>query len=271
MLNENTNTEAGNAEEAPTLEGLIEALGGDQTKQPDSDNSENQDTNEGETTPPANDEDTLPNDEGDATSSNNDSGSTGTDDRGAQAFAKMRVENKNLQKMVEGIAEVLGIQDTKDPEAVNNAIKDKILEAQAKKAEVPKEMLARLQYLEEKDAAAEETNNRNAAFHQFQQVKSNFNLSDKELEAFATELQMAGLNPFANKLDLVKEYKNLHFDTLVQNEVAKAVANEMKRSTKASTQGTTPSSNQNPGGNNTGTEKITSVNELTNWFKSQTR
>lgn len=188
-------------------------------------------------------------------------------DKAGQAFAQMRTENKKFQTALKGIAEVLGVQDTKNPEEMINTLQALVTKAQAQKQGVPTELLQRLQTLEQRDQEYTSNQTRQAAYIGFQKVKDTFELSDSDLAAFADTLVAENINPFEQVIDLVSEYKLRNFEKIVAAAQAKGAQLEAERALKASTHSTTPSKTQ--GQANADTEKITSVAELNNWFSKQ--
>ena len=191
-------------------------------------------------------------------------------DKTAKAFAQMRIENKNLQKMIKGVAEVLGVQDTSNPESVTQALQQKIIEAQAKQQNVPPEMLARLQQLEEAQNETTQNQIRQQAYVGFQKVKDTFNLSNQDLEKFAATLQEKGVNPFDGPVDIMKEYKVHNYDRLIAEAEARGAQKEIERTTKAQNQGTTPNKAQGKASGD-GVEKINTVADLENWYDQQSK
>ena len=192
---------------------------------------------------------------------------TGADPKVAQAFAAMRVQNKNYEKIMNGIADVLGVKDTSNPEAVMGSLNDLILKAEAKKQNVPEELYKRLHTLEERDQLATQEEIRRTAYLGFQAVKDKHKLTDEQLNHFADELHGIGLNPFETQLDLVKEYRNLHFEDIVKQAVEEGARAEVERSTKAATHSSAPNPKKGQAGSDP--EKINSVAQLNAWFDNQ--
>ncbi len=241
--------------EEPTMDDFLSAFGVEANTAPEEGQPENEVVPEPETVTPAEEEAPPVLEEG--------------GDKTAQAFAQMRVENKKYQKMITGIAEMLGVQDVTNPEAVTQVIEQKLIEAEAKKQNVPPEMLARLQQLELHNQEYIQNQTRQVAYAGFQKVKDSFKLTNQEVEQFATALQQQGLNPFDKPLDLVKEYRVLNFDKLLADAEAKGAQAEIQRSTKAQNQGSTPNTKQGQG--DVDEVKITTVKDLDAWFDKQSK
>lgn len=183
----------------------------------------------------------------------------------AQAFAQMRIANKQQQQLLNKIAEVVGVKDTKDSNAVMEALQSLVLKAQSEKQGIPQEFLERLHTLESRDQEYQRQQAYLAAGRGFQTIKDKFNVTDDGLEAFAKELIQDGLNPYEQPLNLVQEYQNRHFDELIEQAVQRGINQEAQRSAKAGTHGSTP--NQSKGGtDDTSEKKINTVADLNKWL-----
>ena len=170
--------------------------------------------------------------------------------------------------MLQGVAQVLGLNDTTNPEALNEALQQKILEAQAKAQNISPEYLARLQTTEEKLAQYEQGEIQRNAYLGFQQVKTRFGLDDAQLQSFANELTADGQNPFEQPLDLVSTYISRNYDKLIEAAIQKGIQQEAERAAKATTHGTTPG--QKTSGPSAGEAgKVASIKDLENWFNTQ--
>jgi len=189
-------------------------------------------------------------------------------DKAAAAFAQMRVQNQRYAKVMKDLATVLQIEDTKNPEAVLNALNEKITELKAKQQGVPVEVLQRLQALEEENYAFTQDQIRRNTYLGFQAVKDTFELTDEELNAFADQLVAEGKNPFETPMDLLAEYRNLNFEALQKKAYEAGLRAEAERAAKAAGHSTQPGKTQGPRGDGK-EEKITSYSALTDWFKEQ--
>lgn len=186
------------------------------------------------------------------------------DQKAANAFAQMRVENTTLKKTLESVAELLGLTDVKDPDQLASSIKTKVLEAQAKQSNVPVEILQKLDRLQGLEQQFTETQLKTQAAVGFQGLVTQYGLNNDQLVAFAQELINNGMNPYEKQVDVVREYKILHYDELVSAAAEKARQEEAARAAKAASQSSTPGSTK--GGNPGGQGKINSVKELDNYF-----
>jgi hypothetical protein len=184
----------------------------------------------------------------------------------AQAFAQMRITNQQQQQLINQIAQVVGITDTKDHNAVLGALQGLVIKAQSQKQGIPEEILAKINRLEGMEQEYQKQQAYLAAGRGFQTIKDKFELDDEALEGFAQELIADGLNPYEQPIDLLNEYRNRHFDELMEKAVQRGIEQEAKRAAKAGAQGSTPSSTTG-GRADSEPPKINSVAELNKWLE----
>lgn len=241
----------------PTLEGLVEALGGPATP-PEAapavetpvETPPTEDTTlpVNEETPPVQDEPPAP----------------AVDAKAQQAFIHMRQQNKQYSNTIKGVASVLGI-DSNDEEAILAALNERIMANEAQKNNVPPELYARLQQLEARDQEYTALQKQQQVAAGFETVKTQFGLDQAALDKFAVALVQSGKNPLTMDVNLVEAYKLMHFDELQQKAIAKAVAEEQQRAIAAATHSTAPD-NRTGGGNPNEPGKVTSVRDLERFF-----
>lgn len=217
--------------------------------------------------PPADD---PPADSADSNDPPKDPPKPSADTKAGRAFAQLRVQNAQYQKTLNGIAKILGVTDTSNPDTLIAQLNKVILEKEAKDKNVPTELLERLQILEERDREYTQKQIMEYAYLGFQRVKDLFNLDDAGLQKFADELVAAGINPFETKVDVVREYKLLHFDELIQAAVEQGIKQEQERAAKAANHSTAPKPQKGPGQSGN-PEKITTVAQLNDWMNSQSK
>lgn len=186
-------------------------------------------------------------------------------DKAAQAFAQMRVQNKQYEKLLAGMAQVLGV-DAKDPESITQALNSKVTEAQAKQQNIPVDILNRLQQLEEQNSMFNQEQVRRQAYLGFQNVKNKFGLDDKALNSFAETLVADNMNPFESPLDLETEYIKRNYQTLVAQAEARGAQAEAQRAANANKNGTVPNPKQ--GQPLEEPDKITSISDLDKWLNN---
>jgi hypothetical protein len=246
----------------------------------ESDNTDNNNNSQSDEGTDSNTNDNLPNGSGantaddgadDNTADDNDANNQQALDadvkaqQQAHAFAAMRTANKQQQQLLNQIAQVVGITDTKDQDAMLKALQGLVIKAQSQKQGIPEEVLARLNVLEETNIEYQKQQAYLAAGRGFQSIKDTFKVDDAGLEAFARELIRDGINPYETPIDLMAEYKNRHFDDLIEQAVQRGIEQEAKRAAKAGAQSSTP--NQTSGGTDDSADtKIDSVASLNKWL-----
>lgn len=222
----------------------------------------------GDETPPADNGDDVPPADGDTPPAEGNTPPEGdtppaqppVNDKANQMFAAMRVENSTLKGTLQNVARVLGIEGSNDIAAMAEAIQAKALEAQAKQTNMPVEVLQKLERLEKLEHQFTSTQTQQQAILGFQKVAEQFKLDNDGVMAFAAELLQNNINPYETPVDLVREYRDRHWDQIVKAEVEAAVRAEQERAAKATSQGSEPGSNQ--GGTPGATDKINTVKDL---------
>ena len=206
------------------------------------------------------------NNEGNQTDANKNEGNDPTS-KSAQAFAAMRVELARKDKMLEGVASVLGI-DLKSKDSMDQ-LQTKLNEALAKKQGVSPEIMDKLNKFEQMEEQRNIEQVRNNAFMGFQKVKTQFGLDDAKLQEFANQLVAEGKNPFTTPLDLVTEYKLKNFEALLEQAKAQGAQEEIARAAKAGANASTPGTNQGAQDNSNDVQQISTVKQLNEWFNKQ--
>ena len=247
-----------------TLEGMVEQLGGTMPEDPPTDDNTNP-TDEGLEPGAQSGEGNEP---GGEPAQQQQQEPPDQAQQQQQAFIYMRQQNKRQADMLKGVASLLGIEhlNPADEGQLMTALQEKITANQAQQQNVPVEVLTRLQTLEAQNQQYEAAQRERDMTVGFQRVKDAFKLDQAALNQFAADLVNSGKNPMTQQVDMVREYKLLHMDELVEQAKRDAVAAEQARAAKASNQSTTPS-NQTGHQTGGGPEKVTSVRELESWFK----
>lgn len=186
-----------------------------------------------------------------------------------EAFANLRIQNKQMNDTLKGVAGLLGIEGAVESDAIMSALQAKILEKQAQTQNVPVELLQRLQTQEQQltqFTAQQRQRNIEAGF---EAVKTEYKLDATQMSKFADDLIAHGMNPFTTDVDLPRAYKDLHFDEIIAAKVQEAVTAEQARAAAATANGSNPGSQQ--GGQQQGDNitKVNSVRELNAWFAQE--
>ena len=172
------------------------------------------------------------------------------------AFGKMRTEINQLTELLGKVAKANGVEysDSKDLVA---KLSDDAIQKMAQRQNVPVEILQELEALRQDSEQLKAQQRRDAAAIGFQNVMDTYGLTQDELKAFAVELDNAGKNPFEQPIDLMAEYKIMHYDDILQAAVKKAVEEALKKDSAANQSSSTPSQQQ--GGSGGENQKITTV------------
>ena len=190
------------------------------------------------------------------------------DQKTKEAFAQMRIQNKKYASTIKGVAGILGVDENTPEEKLLEALQQKIVADKAQKQNVPEELYKRLMTLESNEEQRQALLREQQAALGFQALQTKFGLDQNQLNAFAQELVAAGKNPFQMEVDMIREYRDMHYDDLMQQAIEKALSDERERAAKASTQATTPGTQQG-GKGDPAPDKVNSVRDLNNWFNSQ--
>lgn len=172
------------------------------------------------------------------------------------AFAAMRVQNRKMTDALAAVLQQHGLDPNlaNDPDALIAQANQARLEEEAKRQNVPTELLQRITDLEAKDREVQQKRLTDAALAGFQAVKNQYNLNNQDIAAFAKQLQDAGTNPFEQEMDLVHHYKLHNLDKIIAAETQKAVEEALKNQKSSTQYSTQPSKTQ--GKESTGTEQI---------------
>lgn len=241
---------AGGMLDAAGLDALLDQMGngasGENTGNTDADNppAENKQEN---ADPPA---------EGDGNGSEN---KPSKEDQRNFAFGQMRTEIKSLEGLLEKVAKANGIEFT-DAKDLKTKLTDDAIRKMAEKDHVPVELLQKLEALEADSNELKRQRLQDAAAVGFQKVMDTYGLTTDQLKEFAVELEKQGKNPFTQAIDIVAEYKMLHYDDILKAEVQKAVEAALKKDSAANESSTQPGQQQ--GSNGGSGDKISTVAAL---------
>ena len=179
------------------------------------------------------------------------------------AFAQMRIQNKQYSDMIMNLARATG-QNPGNIEEAQALLQDGLNKVVAKNRNIPEDVLREMDRDKQELNELRQAQARQNALAGFQRVKDTFGLSRNDVNAFADKLIAAKINPFENSnIDLVKEYKNLYFDKLIEQAVERGIQAERARALKATQSSTAPTSTRGTP-DNTGNQvkRINTVDEL---------
>lgn len=172
------------------------------------------------------------------------------------AFAAMRVQNKKIATALAAVLQQHGLDPNlaNDPDKLIQDAENARIEQEAKRQNVPAELLQRLTQLETRDREFQQKRLADAALAGFQTVKDQFGLDSKGIAEFARQLQEAGTNPFEQEINLVQHYKLHNMDKIIATETQRAVEEALKNQKASAQYSTQPSKTQ--GKESTGTDQI---------------
>lgn len=176
------------------------------------------------------------------------------------AFAKLRAESAQANKLINELARALGIQEN-DPALRQQKLLSMAQEKLAKDSNVPVELYKELNYTKEQLAYMQAQQNQITARDKFMQLKTSFELSDQDLMAFAKQLDEQGISVVQDPgIDLEYHYYKMNRQALEQKRIQQAVEEALRKSNAADTNSTTPPKQQSKGGGET--PKVNSVSAL---------
>lgn len=158
------------------------------------------------------------------------------------AFGKLRTENKAMAEILEKVAKAQGLEYN-GLEDLLPKLKEDSFDKLSKKQGVPVELLKELDELRQDRLVYREQAAQISAENGFKTLMEEHDLTVEELQAFATELDSKGLNPFVkHDVNIVEQYKILHYDEVMQKKIDKAVQEALSKSNAADSHSSTPSS-----------------------------
>ena len=187
-------------------------------------------------------------------------------DKDANAFAEMRVQNKAMSDMLKKIADATGIQYTDQNDMLAKLNSDALTKL-AEKQGVPVEILQRMETLERNSQLYLQQQNESRLRAGFVNLKQDYGLSDEEMMNFAKQLDDDKVD--LSKVDLVAEYRNRNFEAIVQKRIDAAVAAALSKDQQAQAQSTQPTAQGAAQQTAAKTEQITTVAGLRSWLASQ--
>jgi predicted ATPase len=152
----------------------------------------------------------------------------------------MRIQNKEYSDLIMNLAKATG-QTPQNITEAQEMLKEGLTKVVSKNRNIPEDVLREMDEDKKELAQLRQMQTRQRALNGFQQVKDLHGLSREEVNEFADKLIENKLNPFEQDLDLVKEYRNLYFDTLLTKAREAGVQEERARALKAQQNSTTPS------------------------------
>lgn len=185
----------------------------------------------------------------------------------AHTFASMRKQISEQNKVLADIGKALGIEGK--PDEILAGLRSITNAQKAKEAGVPPEIMERLTALEQEKAEREIKDRQLQVYSAINNFQRSMNLDNKQLQSFLIQLAQAGKNPFEQQLDLRSEYLVLNFDRLQKEAVQKALEQQAKLDSKASTQSTNPGTKT--GGGDHKTTEVKTMDDLDSFLKANVK
>lgn len=178
----------------------------------------------------------------------------------ANAFAAMRVQNKQMSEMLEKIAKATGIQYATQDEMMQK-LNDDALAKMAQQQNVPVELLQRLDILEKHSQAYLAMQNQTRLTNEFAALRDKYKLDDVALTNFAKQLEADKVDP--TTVNIEREYMMRNFDAILAQRTQAAVEEALKKDAQAGAHGTTPNVAQGSSANGGASQhKVTNSAEL---------
>lgn len=156
------------------------------------------------------------------------------------AFARMRIENQQNNKILNDIAKALGI-DEKDPILRAQKLQDLAVTKLAKEAAVPVELYKELNSTKEQLATVTQQQNEITARDKFFQLQKDYSLTQDELVKFAQALDAQGVSVVDDpNTDLDYYYYKLNRTSIEKKRIDAAVEEALRKSNTADTKSSTP-------------------------------
>ena len=178
----------------------------------------------------------------------------------ANAFAAMRVQNKQMSEMLEKIAKATGIQYANQDEMMQK-LNDDALAKMAAQQNVPVELLQRLDILEKHSQAYLAMQNQTRLTNEFAALRDKYKLDDVALTEFAKQLEADKVDP--TTVNIEREYMMRNFDAILAQRTQAAVEAALKKDAQAGAHGTMPNVAQGSSANGGASQhKVTTTAEL---------
>ena len=180
------------------------------------------------------------------------------------AFAEQRLQIKQNEKFMRSLGKLIGFDDNASIEDIQNKIKEVLIEKEAKDNNISVELAQRLDRAEELIQENDRIKLEKKVQEDFSDLIDKHNLDEEAVNEFTTYLLDNGKNPLVDRnVDIESEYLKLHYQDMVNQAVADALAKEEARRKKVEDKA--PSSVSKAPGDKS-ESKISSVKELDDLF-----
>lgn len=137
-------------------------------------------------------------------------------------FAKLRIANRELTTLLGKLATANGIEYNNTRELITK-LNDSALEQIASKSKVPVELLREIETLRNDSMMLKQQQSQSRLEQGFKTLLDDYNLDEKQLRAFCTEVDNAGIDVSQPGFDIVNYYKTTHIDDIIDARVQAAV------------------------------------------------
>lgn len=149
-----------------------------------------------------------------------------------QAFARMRVENTQMQKTLGMMAQVLNVDPNQPIDQLSSALQNQAMAAIAKANNMDPAILQRLNQLEAINAEYTKVRMESEITSSLRTISEKYGATENDLQTFVGTLVQEGYDISAQGSDLETEFVKRHFSKILKNEVDKAIQAEQNRATK---------------------------------------
>ncbi len=163
-----------------------------------------------------------------------------TGGKSADAFAAQRAQISTYQDFLKRMGTVLGLPNTSDPEALMAGLTENVRAYESQQNNVPVALITQIDEVTAENATMRREMYKNNAFTGFQNVKNIYGLDQTEIDAFATELHDAGINPMLKPVNLPEEYMRLHSTDIIKAAQDAAVTKALARDANTNAHGSAP-------------------------------
>ena len=186
--------------------------------------------------------------------------------KSGRAFAELRTTNKAQGEFLLRMARLAKL-DAKTPAEALDLLTQQVTKIEAKNGNLTYEEVERIRQ-SDKEIAVKKAQLQEEARSGFDRLKELHGLSNKDILSFAEELKAKGLNPFEAPVDLVSQYRGMHYEQIIAKAREEGRQEEIDRRAKAQTQSTTPQTRVGSAQNDPG-EKLDSIEALRAFLDSK--
>ena len=182
------------------------------------------------------------------------------------AFAEQRLQIKKNEDFIRSIGKLIGVPDDTPLSEIQDKVKDALIAKEAKENNISVDLMKRLDRAEELLQENDRIKLEKKVTEDFSELIDKHNLDEEAVQEFTQYLIDNGKNPMLDSnVDIEAEYLKLHYEDMVQQAVANALAKETARKKKV--EDNAPAAAPN-GGKDKEEPKINSVKDLDDLFNS---